>query len=1211
MRMRRSSHEPSGRSWPHDAHRSRPAGWWLAGAALCLLPWSAAAAPRLTLHGHVPGVVPHLQPTGDVPATQPLDLSIGLPLRQTNELARLLDELTNPASTNYHRFLTPEQFTARFGPTEADYQAVIAFAQTHGLTVVRTQADRHMLHVRAAAGNVASAFQVTLRTYRHPSENRTFYAPDGEPSVDAGLPVADIWGLSDYPRPRPLNTGPRPAGLTVSPSSGSGPSGSLRGSDFRNAYVAGATNLTGLGQTIGLFQADGFYASDITTYESQTGLPQVPIQTVLLDSFSGSPYSANGNGEVSLDIEMTISMAPGMSNLIVYEDNPNSFHPNTVLARMVSDNLARQISSSWSWTGGPTVTTDSYLQNLAALGISYFQASGDDDAYLTGAMDLSTHTNTPVSSPYVTCVGGTTLSMSGSGSAWSSETVWNWNTSGQPGVGSSGGISSYYTIPAWQQGISMAGNQGSTVYRNIPDVAMTADNVYVVYNNGAIGYFGGTSCAAPLWAGFCALVNQQSTSLGYGTVGFLNPALYTIGKGSGYAAAFHDTTTGNNFNTASPAAFSAVSGYDLCTGWGTPNGIALVNALAPPGLHLALLSSQMSDVAGGNGNGAVDPGETIQETLLWTNTTGGVTASNVTATLTTSATGVTLLQATNAYPNIPYLSAASNSTPFSYKLSKSVPAGTILTFTNVLQTGSLAFTGTFSHIVGSVALGAPVTNTFAVTNVVGLAIPQNTTVYITNPVAVAASGSITDVNASVRLNFTRDSWLTIALRHPDATEVILHANTGNTGADFGSGTPPGALVYTVLDDQAATSITSGTAPFSGTYSPSGVLATFNGKAPNGNWVLRLQNTSSTRTGLFYAYQLAITVQSSTYTATVFNLPPVASNQTLTVAAGLATNLVLHGIDGDGDPITFQTNSLPLHGALSAFNTNSGAVTYTATAGYAGTDSFTFVANDGFATSTTATVTLVVTNSLRLLTITANSTNKNYGQTLTFAGTAFTAAGLTNGDSVTNVSLSSAGATSTATVASSPYAIVPTNALGAGLSNYIITYVNGVLTVNKTGQTLSFPTIASQLATNTVHLGATASSGLPVTFAVAAGPAVLNASSNLTFTNAGSVSVSAAQAGDANWNSAASLTNTFIVTRASASVVLSNLTQRYDGTPRVVTATTAPTGLTVVITYNGTTTAPVRVGSYAVTGAINTALYQGSGTGTLVVKAPPQTLILVR
>jgi hypothetical protein len=127
----------------------------------------------------------------------------------------------------------------------------------------------------------------------------------------------------------------------------------------------------------------------------------------------------------------------------------------------------------------------------------------------------------------------------------------------------------------------MSANAGSTTFRNVPDVALTADSVYVTYNNGNSGGFAGTSCAAPLWAGFCALVNQQSVAAGGTTVGFLNPALYAIANSSNYANCFHDVTTGNNIGANTPGLFNAVAGYDLCTGLGTPNGTNLINALTP------------------------------------------------------------------------------------------------------------------------------------------------------------------------------------------------------------------------------------------------------------------------------------------------------------------------------------------------------------------------------------------------------------------------------------------------------------------------------------------------------------------------------------------------------------------------------------------------------------------------------------------------------
>jgi hypothetical protein len=135
----------------------------------------------------------------------------------------------------------------------------------------------------------------------------------------------------------------------------------------------------------------------------------------------------------------------------------------------------------------------------------------------------------------------------------------------------------------------------------VPDVALTADNVFVDYNNGSSGGFGGTSCAAPLWAGFTALVNQQSVASSGTTVGFLNPALYAIGVGTNYAACFNDITIGNNIGVNTPGFFYAVAGYDLCTGWGTPNGTNLINALAPQNLPYFVTQPSSQSVTNGGG----------------------------------------------------------------------------------------------------------------------------------------------------------------------------------------------------------------------------------------------------------------------------------------------------------------------------------------------------------------------------------------------------------------------------------------------------------------------------------------------------------------------------------------------------------------------------------------------------------------------------------
>ena len=286
---------------------------------------------------------------------------------------------------------------------------------------------------------------------------------------------------------------------------------------------------------------------------------------------------------------------------------------------------------------------------MALQGQSFFQASGDDDAYYSGIAQWADDTN-------ITLVGGTTLSTTGPGGSWSSETVWNWGG----GSGSGGGVNfNNVAIPGWQLGVSMANNQGSTTLRNVPDVAMTADNIVVFCNNGQQQTgTGGTSCAAPLWAAFTALANQQAASLGKPPVGFLNPAIYAIGKGPNYASTFHDITTGNNFSSSSPTNYSAVPGYDLCTGWGTPNGQNLINALVTPDT-LGIVPAGF--VASGPVGGPFSPASqnflltnSGASSLTWSlvNTTSWLDASATSGTLAPGATNSVTINVTAAANNL-------------------------------------------------------------------------------------------------------------------------------------------------------------------------------------------------------------------------------------------------------------------------------------------------------------------------------------------------------------------------------------------------------------------------------------------------------------------------------------------------------------------------------------------------------------------------------
>jgi len=587
------------------------------------------AADRHFLRGHVPPAVArfHLQAVGQLPATKSLQLTIGLPLRNGAALDALLQQLYDPASPNYHKFLTLEEFTEQFGPTEQDYQSVIDFAQRNGLTVAGTSANRLILDVTGPPSAVEHAFHIRLRTYHHPTEARDFFAPDVEPSVDPGLPVADVQGLSDFSRPHPklhrLNAAE--AAAVAGPKIGSAPDGSgdYFGNDFRNAYAPNVA-LNGAGQMVGLFELDGFYSNDIAAYAAAAGggRTNIVIQTVLTNGVSGIPgYSGiqNANAEVSLDIEMAMAMAPGLARIVVFEGNL----PNSVLNSMLTfSNTVRNLSSSWGWGGGPTSTTDNIFKSMQAVGQSFFNASGDSDAFTTGASSVNGVDNpslpdTPSSNPYITQVGGTQLTMNGAGASYVSETVWNQGG----GVGSSGGISSYYAIPSWQTNISnLTGRGGSTANRNIPDVAMNAyEDMYIVYGGTGQGSdgWGGTSFAAPLWAGFTALVNQWAWANGKSPVGFINPAIYSLAAGTNYTNCFHDITTGSNTWSSSPNLFYATNGYDLCTGLGSPNGQNFINALAPPdSLGITpLMGFAASGPAGGPFNGT-------PETFMLTNASG-------------------------------------------------------------------------------------------------------------------------------------------------------------------------------------------------------------------------------------------------------------------------------------------------------------------------------------------------------------------------------------------------------------------------------------------------------------------------------------------------------------------------------------------------------------------------------------------------------------
>jgi hypothetical protein len=536
------------------------------------LPARAAAPQGASLIGRLAG-------------SQQLHLAVSLPLRNEEQLDALLQQLYDPASPNYRRFLTVQQFTDQFGPSVVDYQRVIGFAQSHGLRVMRTFSNRLIVDVSGSVANVEGALQVRMQVYHHPTEDRTFYAPDVEPSVEAGLPVLSVDGLSTFSLPHSMLQRAQPNVGAHSNTTGSGSGGQFLGSDMRAAY-GGGTTLDGSGQVVGLIELGPYRLTDVLSYFSSLGQPlNVPIVNVVLSadgvcSNTEPPPGPCDDGEEVIDIQQAITMAPNLSALIVYEAYSSSVQAVDAYNQAASDNLAKQLSISFGWGGTPS-SEPSYEQvfkELEAQGQSSFVASGDAGASLSGGY--------PGNSPNITDAGGSDLTTASAGGAWLSESGW---------IGSGGGWNTQSPIPSYQTAAINSTNGGDPSYRNIPDVAAEAntDN-YFCANGSCQGGIGGTSLAAPRWAAFVALINQQAVAnanaTGNPTLGFLNPTIYT----GNYTSGFHDITTGNNATSTActvgtlgclPSGvqgFDAVTGFDLVTGWGSPNGPAIFNVLAPP-----------------------------------------------------------------------------------------------------------------------------------------------------------------------------------------------------------------------------------------------------------------------------------------------------------------------------------------------------------------------------------------------------------------------------------------------------------------------------------------------------------------------------------------------------------------------------------------------------------------------------------------------------
>jgi len=710
----------------------------------------------LTRHVREATINGQAQSVGRLPATQSLRIDMVLPLRNQAELDNFLQELYDPSSAFYHRYLTVQEFTAQFGPSQQDYDAVVAFAKAKGLTVVGGSRDAMDVQVKGSVAAIETAFHVNMGVYQHPTEDRTFYAPDREPTVDLPFQLWHISGLDNFSTPHPLFHHREPE-LTVksNATTGSCPSASFCGSDMRAAYYGGSA-LTGAGQNIGLLEFEGFDIADVNTYYKNVGQTRTAAVTGI--STDGSSLScverSCDDTEQTLDITQALGMAPGVTTVYVYVGASDT----AMLGAMSSDSpLPLNLSSSWTWTPADPSTDDPYFEKMATQGQSFFQAAGD-----SGNWKTSTY---PSEDAHVICVGGTDLVTSGAGGAWSSESTW---------VDGGGGFYAKddILIPSYQQlsGVITSTNKGSTTYRNGPDVSANANFTFYVcadQTTCTANEYGGTSFAAPMWAGYLALANQQAAAKGDAAPGFINPTIYPLALGSGYSTDFHDITSGSN-------GFSAVTGYDLATGWGSPNGSGLINALtgtaASPSFTISASPTAVSVVRGNSGTSTI------------TTSVAGGFDSAIALTAAGQPTGVTVsfsptpIAAPGSGTSTMTMAVAATTTAGTYTITVTGTGGGITHTATVSLTVTAAVTGNFTLSASPTSLtinrSAKGTSTITITPSGGF----------TGNVTFSASGERSGVTAAFSPNpGTKTSTLTLTASSTATTGTSTVTITGVSG----------------------------------------------------------------------------------------------------------------------------------------------------------------------------------------------------------------------------------------------------------------------------------------------------------------------------------------------------------------------------------------------------------------------------------------------
>jgi subtilase family serine protease len=519
---------------------------------------------RYTIRGHIVPKLAHQSSIGPTTQDRTIQLSISLPLQNQDALDSLLAAQNDPHSTGFHQYLTSDEFNRLFAPSQATVNDVTSYLNSQGLKVGNVSTNHTLIDASGTVAQVEKAFQVNLADYN--LNGRKVYAPTNEPSIPTSLNgmILNIAGLDDVAQYR------HPQASMIA-HAGSGPGGGYTPTELRTAYDITSLDGTydGTGQTVAIFELDGYKSSDVNAYLSNYSLGSSKYSNVLVDGATNT--AGSGAIEVELDMEVVSAIAPGATQKIYIGPNTTS-GVNDTYNKIVTDNTAKVTSISWgeceaSSGNSELASLDQIFKQGAAQGQAFFAASGDSGAYDCGTSSLAV--DSPADDPYVVGVGGTHLNTT-SGGAYSSETVWS-SGSGSSGEGGGGGISTYFTRPSYQTGTNL-----TNTYREVPDVSADADpnSGYSVYCtvtaaqcSSSQGWtaVGGTSAAAPLWAGVATATNQYLAAQSKPTLGSAITTIYKLYNTAQTYTAYHDVTSGNNLY------YSATTGYDNASGIGTPD----------------------------------------------------------------------------------------------------------------------------------------------------------------------------------------------------------------------------------------------------------------------------------------------------------------------------------------------------------------------------------------------------------------------------------------------------------------------------------------------------------------------------------------------------------------------------------------------------------------------------------------------------------------